>query len=120
MRFRRGSVTIDTMAEVLADPVKLAQLSQDLVDISGDVRDDLSTTRESGLIDSSAFGNSDSVEEVATAYGSVFENGGAAVEDLAEVLEGDIDRVLRMAFSYKETDEENAQNIPQCQPGQPC
>lgn len=108
------------MAEVLAKPVKLAQLSQDLVDISGNVRTSLSATRGSGLIDSTAFGNSTGVEAVAKACNSVFEKGGTAVEDLAEVLEGDIDRVLRMAFSYQQTDEENAEKIPECRPGHPC
>ncbi|ADD42538.1 hypothetical protein [Stackebrandtia nassauensis] len=108
------------MAEVLAKPVKLAQLSQDLTTISGEVRKGLSSTRESGLIDSSAYGNSTGVEAVANAYNSVFEKGGTAVEDLTEVLEGDIDRVLRMAFSYQETDEKNAEKIPECRPGKPC
>lgn len=115
-----ASAMFNSMGEVLAKPGKLAQLSQDLVDISGNVRDSLSTTRSSGLIDSTAFGNSEGVEAVATAYNAVFEKGGTAVEDLAEVLEGDIDRVLRMAFSYQETDENNSKRIPQCRPGQPC
>ncbi|CAM3258051.1 hypothetical protein [Stackebrandtia soli] len=106
--------------EVLASPTALGQLSQDLVDISGDLRDELASTRDTGLIESTAFGNTEGVGVITAAYGKVYEAMGQAVEDLADVLEGDVDRVLRLAFAYQEQDERNADDMPDCVPGQPC
>lgn len=97
--------------DTTADPVKLAQLSQDLVVISGDVRDGIKAAREPALIDQSAWGNTQGSTDLSAAYHEAFEKGGLAVDDLAEVLEGDIDRTLLMAFSYQQTDEDNAAKV---------
>ena len=97
------------MADVRADPVELAQLSQDCLGIAKDTRNALRALRTEALIPTPAFGNSTRADEVDTAYTGLLQAAGLAVEDLAEILEGDTDRLLRVAFAYKQTDDEEAE-----------
>ncbi|WP_415644471.1 hypothetical protein [Stackebrandtia soli] len=97
--------------EVRADPVKLCTLADEVTGFAGDLRDGLATARQAIVIPASAFGNSDGAGTLDDTYVDVIEDAGAGVEDIAGVLEGDVDRLYRIAFSYKATDEANSANI---------
>lgn len=106
--------------EVRADPVSLCELSASLTDIAWDVRDGLATAREDILVPPGAYGNSQNAESVDSAYSTLLEKTGNGVEDVAGVLEGDVDRVYLIAFAYQAKDQETAEDIDTCAPDQPC
>ncbi|MGH8791895.1 MAG: type VII secretion target [Stackebrandtia sp.] len=97
--------------EVRADPVEMATLGNNCTTVAGDLRDALSKAREQVTLSQSVLGNTTGVESFASFYGSVLETAGLAIEDLADVLEGDTDRIYRTAFSYKAQDDENAREL---------
>ncbi|GIG67594.1 hypothetical protein [Phytomonospora endophytica] len=92
--------------EVRADPVELAVLSQAVLMVAYRVRSELPRGWSGVLVPSSAFGNTNAAESLAVDYGDAIETAGRAVEDLTGVLDGDADRLLRIAFAYKQTDDE--------------
>lgn len=102
-----------------ASPASMCELAGAVGDLAWDLRDGLSSAREKTLIPGDAFGNSDGVASFEEGYMEAFQDAGQAVEDLAAVMDADADTLYGVAFSYQETDRQNAQNIP-CVPGEPC
>lgn len=94
--------------ELRADPVLLAVLSKETLAMARSGRDALRALRSEGLIPAAAFGNSSAASMPANAYAEALEAAGLAVEDVADVLETDADRLLRAAFAYKAADDEAA------------
>lgn len=94
--------------ELRADPVLLAVLSTETLALAKSGRDALRALRVEGLIPSAAFGNSSGASMPANVYTEALETAGLAVEDVADVLETDTDRLLRTAFAYKSADDEAA------------
>lgn len=94
--------------ELRVEPALLAVLSRDTLAVAKDRRDALRTLRAEALIPAAAFGNSIASSAVSATYEDVFEVTGTGVEAVADVLEGDADLVLRTAFAYRETDEDEA------------
>jgi hypothetical protein len=104
--------------ELRADPVELAVLSQACVDAGTDVRDALKTAREEVVI-TGVFGNLARSEELDEGYSDALDKAATALEDLCDVVEGDADRLLQVAFAFKAQDAANAENVdkPNPRPG---
>lgn len=105
--------------EVRADPVSLCELAGTLTQVAGDIRDGLATAREQILVPPGAYGNSESAETLDSTYSTLLEKSGDGVEDVAGVLEGDVDRVYLIAFAYQAKDQDTADGVD-CVPGEPC
>jgi len=97
--------------EVRANPVNLCTLAGTLTDLAWDIRDGLATARDQFLVPPGAFGNSENSELLDSSYSTLLEETGDGVEDVAGVLEGDVDRVYLIAFAYQEKDNEAAAGI---------
>ncbi|MQA25222.1 MAG: hypothetical protein GEU94_07085 [Micromonosporaceae bacterium] len=109
--------------EVRADYTDLARLAQDILEAADGVTNALRTARDAFTLPVSAFGNSSVGSSVHYAHEQTTETGGVTVERLVEVLEGDVDRVYRVAFAYRKADleaaEDTCRNAPRGGP-QPC
>ncbi|GLZ78724.1 hypothetical protein Afil01_35310 [Actinorhabdospora filicis] len=99
------------MSETRADPVELAVLSRDSLNLAKGLRTALSAARAATMIKAAAFGNAEGAEAFGEAHEKARTGAGTAFENLAEVCEGDTDRLLRIAFSYRQTDLEQALNL---------
>jgi hypothetical protein len=97
--------------ELRADPVEMATLGTNCTTVATEVRSVLRKARDQITLPSAAFGNTTGIEDVCNTYGNVLEKAGLVFEDLADVLEGDTERLYQVAFSYKAQDEANAKKV---------
>ncbi|HZE38564.1 MAG TPA: hypothetical protein VE172_07085 [Stackebrandtia sp.] len=94
-----------------ADPVALATLATECVEHGSDLRDTVTGARLVIVVPPTAFGNSPGAESLGNAYDRLIDACGLAMEGMADVVESDADKVLGMAFAFRQQDEANAANV---------
>jgi len=97
--------------EFRADYVELSRLAGDVLTAADGIGDALGAGREVFTVPAAAFGNSSAGAGVHGTHEVASGRVGATSERLVEVLEGDVDRLYRVAFAYKKLDEDNADRI---------
>jgi len=101
--------------EVRADYPELARLAGEVLTAADGISDGLRAGRGSLTVPVSAFGNSSAGPAVHRTHEAVTEQGGTTTERLVEVLEGDVDRIYRVAFAYQKADQEAADQLGRIQ-----
>ena len=97
--------------EVRADPTEIAKLAGETLKASTTLNDGFVDAQSALGVPPSAFGNSHVGPSVSQSHQAVAELAQGAVERLVGVLEGDVDRLYRVAFAYQETDRESADRV---------
>lgn len=97
--------------EIRADSSELADLAGKVLSASGALGNALAASRGSLTVPPAAFGNTVAGPTAHDSHAAVVEQGGATTERLVEVLEGDVDRIYRVAFAYQRLEQENADLI---------
>jgi hypothetical protein len=111
---QQGLPCIDTVAgmatETRADPAELCRLGDQMLTSSEDIDGVWRANVDALNIPVSAFGNSGGAPGAhATAIDTVSDAEGT-VSQFVTVLQGDMDRLYRVAFVYEHVDEQNAAN----------
>jgi len=96
---------------VQADPLELARLASEVLTAADGLGTALSAGRGSLMVPLAAFGNSAAGPAAHTSHEAVTEQGATTSQRLVEVLEGDVDRIYRVAFACEKLDRENAARI---------
>jgi hypothetical protein len=90
--------------EVRADPVELSRLASQVLAASQQHGDAWRTAQDSLQVPLSAYGDSVSARGVHAAHEAVADEADVTIGRLVGVLEGDVDRLLRVAFAYQRAD----------------
>jgi len=98
--------------EVRADPVELARLAQFYLDASQDLAAALRAVRGDSVLSAADFGRVAPAGRLYDGYTGISGAAGTALERLIAVLEVDNENLLRVAFAYQQTDEEEARKMP--------
>ncbi|MGA8114742.1 MAG: type VII secretion target [Actinocatenispora sp.] len=101
---------------VRIDPSAVAHLAGQVLTASEQLDDGLQAAGRSSAVPSSAFGNTAGAAGVHRAYQDAVDALGTASGRLVEVLQGDTDRLYRVAFSMRQTDDDNARTIDPAHP----
>lgn len=102
--------------ETRADFTEMARLAGEVLKAADGISDALRTGRDSFTVPVAAFGNSPGGPAVHSAHEAVTEQGGSTIETLVGVLEGDVDRIYRVAFAYRQADQEAAHRLCRVRP----
>jgi hypothetical protein len=94
--------------EVRADPVELTRLADQLLRSSQQLADAWSAAQGSLTLPSTAAGDSSRGPAVVSAHESTMDDADVAIGRLVAVMEGDMDRIYRIAFAYKKADDDAA------------
>jgi hypothetical protein len=94
--------------EVQADPVELSRLASQVLSASQRLGDAWRAAQDSLSIPVSAYGDSVGARGVHAAHEAVAEDADVTNGRVVGVLEGDVDRLLRVAFAYQRADQEAA------------
>lgn len=97
--------------EVTANPVLLGQHATDCAWNGRLLYETIMSARQSIVVPATAFGNSTGAEALDNLHQQVIEAGGATVERMADTVTDDADKLVGMAFAYKQQDEANAHDI---------
>jgi hypothetical protein len=97
--------------EVRADPVELTRLADAMLTASQGVGDGWRGAQGPLAVPAEAFGDSAGAAGVCTAHEASVNGADVAVGRLVAVLEGDMDRLYRIAFAYKKADDDAARKI---------
>lgn len=108
--------TPSTTGEIAADAIELTQLAATYLDCSRDLTTALQAL-DLAIPPQSAFGRTPGAAGLHRASDAAAEQAGLAVGRLIEVLDGDVDRLYRLAFAYHEAEQQAA--IPQTPRGGP-
>jgi hypothetical protein len=100
-------------AEVRADPVELTRLADAMLSASQAVADGWRGAQGPLAIPAEAFGDSSGAAGLATAHEASADDADVANGRLVAVLEGDTDRLYRVAFAYKQADDDAARRMAQ-------
>lgn len=107
--------------EVRADPIELTRLAETCLDAANGLTDHLTATTEPFSFPQSAFGNTAAAVSGYQTSQATAESTGQAVARLVAVLEGDVDKIYRIAFAYQQADREASDELCRERPGlQPC
>jgi hypothetical protein len=91
-------------AEVRADPIELTRLAQTLLRASQRLGDAWRAAQRDLTPPVSEFGDTAGCSSLHKGNATVVEPAGLALDRLVAVLEGDVDRVYRLAFAYEQAD----------------
>jgi hypothetical protein len=94
------------MAEVRADPIELTRLADQLMRSSQQLADAWRQAQGSLALPATAAGDSSRGPAVIRAHEATSDDADVAVGRLVAVLEGDMDRIYRIAFAYKKADDD--------------
>jgi hypothetical protein len=97
--------------EIRADPAALATLAQAVLGASKLLGDGYRDATGSLGVPASAFGNTANGAGMHGSYGTVVEEAALPFDGLVAVLEGDVDRIYRVAFNYQQADLEAARRL---------
>lgn len=98
-------------ADVTANPALLGQHAKECAWNGRLLYESIMSARQTMVIPSTAFGNSTGAEALDNLHQQVIEAGGATVERMADTVTDDADKLVGMAFAYKQQDEANAHTI---------
>ncbi len=93
--------------ELQADPEDLARLAGEVLASADGIMEALAASRGPSMLPLAAFGNTTAGPDLHLAYERAIAAGARTSERLLEVLEGDVDRLFRVAFAYQELEDEN-------------
>jgi hypothetical protein len=99
--------------EVRADPVEITRLADQMLHASQQIADVWRPMHGALAIPVTAFGDSGGAAGVHTAHDVTFTDADVAIGRLVAVLEGDMDRLYRIAFAYKKADDDAARKVRQ-------
>lgn len=99
--------------EVRADPVEITRLADQMLTSSQQVADVWRPMHGALAIPVAAFGDSGGAAGVHTAHDATFNDADVAIGRLGAVIEGDMDRLYRIAFAYKKADDDAARKVQQ-------
>jgi len=94
--------------EVRADPVELTRVADQMLRSSQQIDDAWRNAQGSLAVPVAAFGDSSGAAGISTAHEQTVDDADVAVGRLVAVLEGDVDRLYRIAFAYKKADDDAA------------
>jgi hypothetical protein len=92
--------------EVRADPVELTRLADQMLRSSQQLADAWSAAQGALTLPGTAAGDSARGPAVISAHESTMDDADVAIGRLVAVLEGDMDRLYRIAFAYKKADDD--------------
>jgi hypothetical protein len=102
----------DPMGEDLrASPVELTRLATDVLTASQQIRDSWANGQGDLAIPGTAFGNSNGANGVRDSHQATMDEGDVTIGRHVAVLEGDVDRLYRVAFAYEKFEEDEAVRI---------
>jgi hypothetical protein len=93
------------MSEVRADPVELARFADRLLGLSQLLADAWRTAQGLLVLPATAAGDSSRGPALIRAHESTVEEAEIALGRLVALLEGDTDRIYRIAFAYRQADQ---------------
>jgi hypothetical protein len=96
--------------DLRADPVELARLAADVLTASQQVRDIWASAQADLDIPAAAFGNSGAAG-VAGSHTAARDEADLTIGRQIAVLEGDVDRLYRVAFAYEKTEQDEAERL---------
>jgi hypothetical protein len=94
--------------EVRADPIELTRLADRMLHASEVIADVWHGAQMSLDVPIAAFGDSAQATALAVAYDCALDAADICVSRLTVVLEGDMDRLYRIAFAYRKADNDAA------------
>lgn len=97
--------------EIRAEPAELAKLAQAVLGASKLLGDGHREAAGSVGVPASAFGNTANGAGIHASYQQVVAEAAAPFDGLVAVLEGDVDRLYRVAFNYQQADHEAARRL---------
>jgi hypothetical protein len=103
--------------EVRVDPPQLCRLGDQMLTSSEDIDDVWRANVDALNIPLAAFGNSDGAPGAHTATLEVGSAADVTLSRFVTVLQGDMDRLYRVAFAYDQVDEQNAATLRDQGPG---
>lgn len=103
-------------AEVHVDPIELTRLGEEMLRSSQQIADVWRVAQSALAIPIAAFGDTAGGSGVHDAHKATVDDADVAAGRLVAVLEGDMDRLYRVAFSYKKADEDAAHRLRHQQP----
>ncbi|PZS31484.1 MAG: hypothetical protein DLM59_09890 [Pseudonocardiales bacterium] len=95
----------------VADYTELARLAGEVLKAADGISSGIRASRAPLTVAPAAFGDSSAGPAVHSAHLAVVEQGGTTNERLVEVLEGDVDRLYRVAFAYQKIDQDAADRL---------
>jgi hypothetical protein len=99
--------------EVRADPVELTRLADRMLRSSQQIGDAWREAQGTLAVPAAAFGDSSGAAGVHDTHQDTVDDADVTIGRLVAVLEGDMDRLYRVAFAYKKTDDDAAAAYPQ-------
>lgn len=102
--------------EIRADSSDLADLAGKVLAASGALGNSLAAGRDALVVPTAAFGNSVAGPALHGSHEAASEAGTSTTGRLVEVLEGDVDRIYRVAFAYQRMEQENAERACRVHP----
>ncbi|WP_027343287.1 hypothetical protein [Hamadaea tsunoensis] len=102
--------------EVRADPVELTRLADTMLTASQHISDAWRAAQAAISLSQAAFGDSAGAAGVHNAHEGSADDADLAIGRLVAVLEGDMDRLYRIAFAYKKADDDAARKAQQSMP----
>jgi hypothetical protein len=100
------------VTDVQADPIELARLADRMLQASEAIGDAWHGAQAFVDVPMNAFGDSRQAKALAVGYGSALDAADITLSRMATVLEGDMDRLYRVAFAYQKTDLDAAGRFP--------
>ena len=96
-------------AETRVDPEELVRLAADVLRSSQQMSDSWMAAQGDLAIPPAAFGNSNGAAAVKDSHVTVIDEADITIGRHVAVLEGDMDRLYRVAFAYQQADREAAE-----------
>lgn len=100
-----------------ATPVDLTRLADVMLKSSQEIGDAWRAAAGSLAVPAAAYGDSPGAPGVHTAHELTVDDADLAIGRLVAVLEGDMDRLYRVAFAYQKNDEDAAARYRALHPG---
>jgi uncharacterized protein YukE len=105
--------------EVRVDPAAVTRVAGRMLRASQSLSDAWRQAQGPLAVPGPAFGDSVGAGTALAAAQDTVDGGGVAVERLVAVLEGDMDRLHRIAFDYKKADDDAAADLRRTHPKLP-
>jgi hypothetical protein len=102
--------------ELRADPVALTRTADQMLRSSQSVADAWRIAQGTLAVPAEAFGDSAGGPGVSVAHQASIDDADVAIGRLVGVLEGDMDRLYRIAFAYQKADQDAARRLRQQHP----
>jgi hypothetical protein len=97
--------------DIRADPVELTRLAGDVLRASQRLADAWRSAQDGLAVPLSAFGNSDGAAGVRDSHAAVISDAEITIGRQVAVLEGDMDRLYRVAFAYRRHEQDEQANL---------